>query len=590
VSGESSHDPQRPQDELPARWRIAVDAILGDPAPEIDVQSLVPREATLVTRRSRRRWWARVGGWSLAGTAVVVLLAIAWLAQRPKDAWAEVAAAIEKMPWVHLKSVDPEGRVHESWFSPSQEIIAWRSPEGTTHEDLRAGIRHAFDLKTNCLSRVPIYGSDSASSLETIGHLIAQRQVPVGAHFSGFEVVEQASRVVDVDGRPWRDFEFTLKRGRREMSMVVRVDPVKKLPVWLGIDDAHFDIDYPATGPLDIYALGVSPELEVVDRVPSGDLKAVLKKLHAGFYGFDDYTSIICFDRGVPDQVIRRKGEKWRLDRCVATDRVEPLTQTDKQLIEDTRDNQWWRNRLEQFDTQPVLICDGARVYRFEADHANSQPVLPERLSGEAARGDSTDPASGIRVTPPRASGHGSSAWKAIRHGGRWELVSLWDTGNFLVEHFAYPPYRAGTAFEMSVRPGGNGEPEGTVVLELKKADPLPDYVYVMCREARHWLDPNRGYAAVKHEKLGQPEFFGTVKVDDPHDPFRHIDQTDQVREFDEFRRSPKGHWYPTVVRWKNVVEKNKTEGKAEPRDLTTYFHLDFETEMPDDLFNPSKW
>ena len=36
-------------------------------------------------------------------------------------------------------------------------------------------------------------------------------------------------------------------------------------------------------------------------------------------------------------------------------------------------------------------------------------------------------------------------------------------------------------------------------------------------------------------------------------------------------------------------VEKDKTDGKTEPRDLTTYFHLDFVREMPHDLFDPSK-
>jgi hypothetical protein len=163
--------------------------------------------------------------------------------------------------------------------------------------------------------------------------------------------------------------------------------------------------------------------------------------------------------------------------------------------------------------------------------------------------------------------------------------VSLWDTEKFIVEHFAYTPYRADPALRMSVRPAGNGEPEGTVVLEVK-TDPAEEQVYI--REARHWLDPNRGYATVKHEILGRPEFFANWG-DDPHDPFRHIDQTDQVREFGEFRRSPKGYWYPTVVRWKNVVEKGRPAGEARPRDLTTYFHLDFETEMPDELFEPPK-
>ena len=158
-----------------------------------------------------------------------------------------------------------------------------------------------------------------------------------------------------------------------------------------------------------------------------------------------------CFDRGVPDRVIRRQGEKWRLDRCVATDRVEELTQTDQQLIEDTKDNEWWNNRLQQFDTQPVLICDGKRVYRFD-------PGSP-------------DP-------------------KVIRHGGRWHLVSLWDTRDFIVEYFAYTPFRSGPEIELSLRPAGTDDPEGTVVLELKA---VPGAENLMYQGARYWLDPNQG-------------------------------------------------------------------------------------------------
>ena len=76
--------------------------------------------------------------------------------------------------------------------------------------------------------RLPIHGSDSASSLEMFGHLMSQREVTVGTHFSGFEVVEREPRVVDDDLRVWREFELTYERGRRKMSMAVRVDPVTK--------------------------------------------------------------------------------------------------------------------------------------------------------------------------------------------------------------------------------------------------------------------------------------------------------------------------------------------------------------------------
>ena len=591
MTKQSSHD--HPHDELPFPLRTAVDAILDEPTPDIDIQSLVLRKAIpAVQRTNHRRWLVRFGGWSLAGISVLVLLTIGWLAQRPKNAWAEVVDAMQKKPWVHLKSVDSEGRVRETWFSPSQQIIACRFPKLTSHENLRVGTRHELDIKTNSVFRLPIHGTDSASTLETIGQLILRGEPTIGADFSGFRIVEQDSRVVDNDLRVWREFELKLKRGPQTMTMVLRVDPVKKLPVWLEMVDMtgrkrHFDIDYPTTGPLDIYALGVSRNLKVVDRVPSGDLKAALTKLHSGFYEFDDYTAIVSFERGVPYRIIRRRGQKWRLDRCVATERVKQLTQTGQQLIEDLKGNEWWNNRLKQFDIQPVLICDGKRVYRFAPDMPDLHPARPEKGGEPTGSQRQTQPAESapepfdglapgeVVVPAPVSSGP-----KVIRHGGRWDLVSLWDTRDFIVEYFAYPPFRSSEDFEMSLRPAGNDGPVGTVVLEIKATD--PSSIEIMIEKARYWLDPNRGYATIKHEILG----FRTH--DDPFDPFRHFDQTNQIREFGEFRRSPKGHWYPTLVRWKSVVEKKDTD-RAKRRDVVTYFHLDFETEMPDDLFDPSK-
>ncbi len=59
----------------------------------------------------------------------------------------------------------------------------------------------------------------------------------------------------------------------------------------------------------------------------------------------------------------------------------------------------------------------------------------------------------------------------------------------------------------------------------------------LMLRKTRRWLDPKLRYAVVKEENLG------CIDINDPHAPCRHLDQTDQIREFDEFWESPNGYF-----------------------------------------------
>jgi hypothetical protein len=59
------------------------------------------------------------------------------------------------------------------------------------------------------------------------------------------------------------------------------------------------------------------------------------------------------------------------------------------------------------------------------------------------------------------------------------------------------------------------------------------------------------------------------------------------IHEYDGFRQTPGGAWYPTVSRHKNASwsENKNKPGGVEFRDQVTCFYLDFKTELPDELF-----
>ena len=126
--------------------------------------------------------------------------------------------------------------------------------------------------------------------------------------------------------------------------------------------------------------------------------------------------------------------------------------------------------------------------------------------------------------------------------------------------------------------PKGENGPAGSVRVEVQIAHrDTPDDRSVFHKE-EFWLQPKYGYAVVKHVYSDCPA------VDE--DPRRK--EKELVYEYDDFRQTPRGLWYPTVSRCKNAIQsenKNKPGG-IEFHDQVTYFYVDFTAELPDELFN----
>jgi hypothetical protein len=57
-----------------------------------------------------------------------------------------------------------------------------------------------------------------------------------------------------------------------------------------------------------------------------------------------------------------------------------------------------------------------------------------------------------------------------------------------------------------------------------------------------------------------------------------------EVDEFDEYKRTPRGIWYPTLMRRKS----QKRDGTLVLDVQVTHFAIDFSIELPDRLFTPT--
>jgi len=80
---------------------------------------------------------------------------------------------------------------------------------------------------------------------------------------------------------------------------------------------------------------------------------------------------------------------------------------------------------------------------------------------------------------------------------------------------------------------------------------------------SRFWIDPARSFVAMEWE-LGDMPYI-----------------------VEELAQSPRGHWYPTRVRRKNAVRS--ADRATVLGDQIFHFFLDFDAELPDSLFEPTR-
>src|SRR5262245_35918863 len=81
----------------------------------------------LASPRRRSRWRARLLVASGMAAAAVVAALVAILMLRPANAWAQVAVALQGRPWIHTRTLGPDGKEFgERWFSPQNGVSAVR--------------------------------------------------------------------------------------------------------------------------------------------------------------------------------------------------------------------------------------------------------------------------------------------------------------------------------------------------------------------------------------------------------------------------------------------------------------------------------
>jgi hypothetical protein len=538
-------------------------------------------ELPRLREKSAARPWRRAAV-AVAGLAAAILVSVLLWNKREGVAWAQVTEAVRAMPWIHMKAVAGEGQSRESWISFSRDICAMRDENLVQYADLRSGIRYEYDLPQKKLYRLSVNNgaAEEIESVEGLFQAIFRGDAIREGDLFRLRIVKQRQRTVNEQGRRWILYELELERpcgGPKPpieiptFSVVIRVNPEKMLPDSATITQGKFEVtqpdsktvtreavkveiafNYPAEGPADIYALGVPRDAPVEDRMPPPDLDRIIKIVQQHRRDFGNYLAIAGGSMPLV-HVIRCKGDKFRVDEGIGDARH--VASRDEM-------EQWWRGHGKELLLEGAGLSDGRRVY--EHDFVHPEPWWKPSMY-QVSQGDGRAAAADVRVSA------GISA------------------AEYFVDLLAYPPrldpqqLASSPLWTTHFDPTGENGPAGSVRVELQLArrDGPVDQFHVDDRRLYHkeefWLQPKYGYAVVKHVTSDCPA------VDE--DPLRKEKRI--IHEYNGFRQTPGGLWYPTVSRWKNASssENKNKPGEVEFHDLVTYFYLDFTAELPDELF-----
>lgn len=507
-----------------------------------DAQStpaLLPMGAPRRMLRGRRQFFSVAAG-TIASISAALLAAIMMLPS-PSVGWAEVTRAVEAQPWIRGTATFPQGGQGTMWLSSEQKVWAFQVGGSTYFYDGVRQVKYELRAGEKAITKLPL-GEDDAEKVLAMNAL-SQDKSAVGHWLFGMEkVVSQAKREVTDSGKTWVEFQLTLWRGDMNRA-TLRVDPGTRLPVYLlfvspkdASKSIKWQFDYPANGPSDIYALGVSRDLAIADRMPSNDALAALRAITKSRNAIGDFRLLVGqYPRGSNyfGAVVLRKGDRWRIDGY--WDRGDADVATEPP--EDQNWADWFDDRLKRCTTVPLSVCDGKTIW----ENSNREAGAP-------------------------------LIWKISAHNGPQDLMSgdgfpLGDlSGAFYVKiaSLAFPDLSPQYWWKFEFDPHPADAPG--CVLFKRSAD--TSAVEPTTGHEWYYVDPTKGHALVRAELFNLP----------PNVPA--TPETARARttvRMDGYVQTKRGFWYPTVVHEAHGVNR---ESKT-----TVRYHFDFAAELPDSLF-----
>jgi len=346
-----------------------------------DIRPRGPAAAWSVRRIFSRRWTRPAA----AAAAALILAVVLWPGLRGGDGitWAAVEQNLGGKTWVHFVDKDKTTRriLVERWYDTAGRRVymkgdlASQSYPVLTDLALMESWEYAASEKTLTLRFAPLgdYGNFYLEILNPdlhpqLGRSIAKQETTGG--LTRFEVTFRPDRPKEQQGilNVWVDDKMGLPvRAERQAS----ADGAQ--------GEKHTsttEIDYPETGPADVYALGVPHDVRIIDIRPSPEAPALIAEYEKRREAFTkNYRAVVrCDDEILWSYVFSRQKQKRR---------VEMFRPSVLFGMGDVY------RRLRDPGVQPdiVYVYDGTTTAEFQPDREST------RERGSHMRGTDQDPA-----------------------------------------------------------------------------------------------------------------------------------------------------------------------------------------------------
>jgi hypothetical protein len=524
----------------------------------------------VATNAPATRTLAPTTWWGLAASAAVVVAVAAaiGLLWRPQISLGEVADAVAKQAWVHVRSVRPSGRKIENWYSLPQKIVAFRGNDTIEYHDHHRKVYDSYDEKEQVLYRLPAANEGRLNQYESAVNAITalfQLGRPVdkpletldflGSDREGMKLVSQDVEKVTENGRSWLDYRLTVTHPELTgpMTLWFRVDAASKLPrlfrmEWVSKGErvsGETQFDYPESGPRDVYALGVPRAAKIVDRVPRDDVRRIVMALEAGRERMDPYRAVFVRHGARLDyawwcdmpSVFYRQGDKLRTDEVARWegDIVKDRPAPDADL------GAWWRKRVAFFRWYPDYVMIGSTWYSSKLAKDGEAIVEVKKYEQHSSPGNRFP--SDYSMRP---------------------------------EFACRPPMGIGAKdMEPVVDLDPKEGPEGCMLLTVRHTSDvgrIDEKGVGSVDESRYWLDPQRDYIVMRWDSLvrnaaGELELYNTTTTE-------------------EVAQSPRGVWYATRIR--RTPHHTAADGQKVTGDVY-HLYVDFDVKFDEGFFDPPR-
>ncbi|QDU01699.1 hypothetical protein V6x_13810 [Gimesia chilikensis] len=398
-------------------------ALAASIAPHSIVDDVMHQLPVSILQPTPRSGWRRpvIAASLAAPTVIIAALVFFFIGSAARLTLADVKAAVEQQAWVHIRY--DVGPFKERWINlRTDETYATLTGGDVVYVNMQANTRHWY-WKNNVVitqDSPVLYPPGKTPPPWTPKTAWEQIVAPLEQGVAKTKRDKSSppafiSSQDSLDGKPLIRFDRyrTDSFGRRYLHTQLWADPGTHLPVLVkthlqlsqrkatGKEWSTGEYDFPATGPADIYALGVPRDTPVDIKVNTAPAQPVLKAINRAHDGFlKNYRAIIWTESGGSDKpfdgldVIWREGQKLRQDHHLPAFELQennapPLPQPDpaallawatqteasvKQLMDSQREYVWRSAAVAQ-DSEPHV-----HVIAHDRFPLLDQNVWPERI------------------------------------------------------------------------------------------------------------------------------------------------------------------------------------------------------------------